>query len=195
MRELEGIAEYLRFQELDTAASWVDRAGDHIEFLETQAKVASIDAVAWDDRKQILDVFQDTKPGTITMEGGLYDLYDKLLAVARWGAQQAFDLMTIDQRPDEPVTVAVAARSTGRASAMVDQVLSRGQARGIEVSVVQPPMPDQVAAAWEKAASIAEGDAVGVTLRDVNDFGVVSETGSRIAFNIRARAQKEADRG
>lgn len=94
LQHLDGIAEYLREDSPDHA-SWVDRAADHIEFLETQMKTDTIDAVDWDDRKQILDVFQDTLPGSVTVEGSLRDgLYDKLLAVARWGAQQAFERMT-----------------------------------------------------------------------------------------------------
>ncbi|QKS13921.1 hypothetical protein HUN58_14500 [Curtobacterium sp. Csp1] len=50
--------------------------------------------------------------------------------------------------------------------------------------------------AWEQAAQIAERDSIGVTLADLNQFPVVQATGTRIAFNIRAEAQKQngADR-
>lgn len=101
LAELTAIAQHLRDLGFGERAGWVDRAADHIEFLETDMKTDTIDAVDWDDRKQILDVFQDTKPGTVTMDGGLYDLYDKLMAVARWGAQQAFERMT-EGRPLQP---------------------------------------------------------------------------------------------
>jgi hypothetical protein len=51
------------------------------------------------------------------------------------------------QPPNEQASVAVAARSAGKASAMVDQLLNRGRARGIKVSVVQPPTREQITTA------------------------------------------------
>lgn len=93
--ELDKSAERIRALGLLEDVNWIRRAADHIEFLETQLQTDKIDAVEWDDRKVILDVFNDTLPGTITIDGPLRGgLYDKLLAVARWGAQQAFERMT-----------------------------------------------------------------------------------------------------
>lgn len=43
--------------------------------------------------------------------------------------------------------------------------------------------------AWERAALIAERDALGVTLLDTNQFPLVQATGERIATNIRAAAR------
>lgn len=52
------------------------------------------------------------------------------------------------------------------------------------------PTPSAEPTAWEQAAQIAERDAVGVTLADLTKFPAVRSTGARIAFNIRAAAQK-----
>lgn len=101
MRELEETANYLRTQGLDTAASWLDRASDHIEFLETEMKIASIDAVDYDDRKELREVFQDAAGGRLTIDGPAAAEYDGVIAVARWGAQQAFERMT-EARPPAP---------------------------------------------------------------------------------------------
>lgn len=49
---------------------------------------------------------------------------------------------------------------------------------------------DQIEAVFEQAAQVAESDAIGVTLVDLSQFPVVRATGARIAFNIRAAAQK-----
>lgn len=77
--------------------------------------------------------------------------------------------------------------TAGRPEGVKFNVLDAAAGRPAWSDTVEPSTED----AWEKAAQIAERDAVGVTLRDLRQFPVVQATGSRIAFNIRAAAQKE----
>lgn len=98
LTQLDSIAGYLRANASPASAAWVDRAADHIEFLETQLQYDTIDAVDWDDRKRIREVFQAATVGRVTIEGPMAAEYDGLLAVARWGATQAFKLMTDSAR-------------------------------------------------------------------------------------------------
>jgi hypothetical protein len=53
----------------------------------TRADLA--DAVCWDHRKMLADLWQDHSP---LPEGGLSErFYDAVIAVARWGAESAWD--------------------------------------------------------------------------------------------------------
>lgn len=94
LTELDRLADWFDREGHNEEAAWLHRAADHIEFLETEIQTDTIDAVDYDDRKQIREVFQDAAGGRLTIEGTLAAENDALLAVARWGARQAFELMT-----------------------------------------------------------------------------------------------------
>lgn len=49
------------------------------------------DAVDWDDRKKLADIWQDHTP--LPTEGLSSEVYSALLAVARWGARQAAEIL------------------------------------------------------------------------------------------------------
>lgn len=56
-------------------------------------RVIPNEAVDWDDRKELLDVFYEATEGKVTLLGEMDHISSALLAVARWGARQAVEIM------------------------------------------------------------------------------------------------------
>lgn len=61
-----------------------------------------VDAVSWDHRKELASLWQDHCP---LPDGGLSErLYDALIAVARWGAESAWEYADAEPLSNPPAS-------------------------------------------------------------------------------------------
>lgn len=88
-------------------------------------------------------------------------------------------------------TVQVPVSLIEQVAIFLDGVVADSELASMLRATLSQPAPSAEPDVWEQAARIAERDAVGVTLSDLTQFPTVQATGARIAFNIRAAAQKD----